>query len=170
MSGGTAAGRRLAAAVAVPVLFALWLTWPLHDGGLLSDDLALLTWLVHPGGGADAVNWSRVAADFTGPWAFGNLSYYRPLVSLTLAVELWLGGGAEWVFHVSCIAMFAFAVGACSVLFAQLAGPLAGACGGLLLAAHPAGHEPLCWICTRADLMVVGAGTLACILFVAHLR
>ncbi|HZN41870.1 MAG TPA: hypothetical protein VFD82_23905 [Planctomycetota bacterium] len=169
-NGGAPAGLRLWLALAVPVLFTVWLAWPVHDGGLLSDDLALMTYLVLPGGGAEAVNWSQVAADFTGPWAFGNLNYYRPLVSLTLAVELWLGGGAEWVFHVSCIAMFALAVGSCGALFAQLAGPLAGAAGGLLLAAHPAGHEPLCWICTRADLMVVGAGAVACCLFVAHLR
>ncbi|HEU4420677.1 MAG TPA: hypothetical protein VFT55_17190, partial [Planctomycetota bacterium] len=169
-NGGAPARLHLWLAAGVPALLALCLAWPVWDGGLLSDDLGLMTCLVRPGGGAEDVDWSRVAGDFTGPWAFGQWNYYRPLVSLTVALELCLGGGADWVFHVSSILMFVFAVGACSALFAQLAGPLAGAAGGLLLAAHPAGHEPLCWICTRADLLAVGSGAVACCLFVAHLR
>ncbi|HEX5053106.1 MAG TPA: glycosyltransferase family 39 protein [Planctomycetota bacterium] len=157
-------------AALLPALFSIWLYWPACDGGLLSDDLALMGYLVQPGPSGPELHWHRVYDDFVGPWAFGSFAFYRPLVTLSLAVEYWAGNGAEWVFHTSCVVAFALTVMSCGVLFGMLAGRAAAFAGALLLAAHPAAHEPICWMCTRADFMVLMASAWACIGFVNYLR
>jgi hypothetical protein len=158
------------AAVLVPALFAICLYWPSRHGGLLADDLLLAGYAAEPSGDGFCASWPRVAADFTGPWAFTHGDYYRPLTTLSLALERALGGGAEWQVHTTNIALFAIAVAAfarfCGVLFGSLAALL----GGLWLAAHPAAHESICWPCTRADLLVSIAAAAACTAMVRHLR
>lgn len=160
---------RIVGLAALPALFTVWLHLPVLGSGLLQDDLALLGYLVEPGT-HDDIRWSRVADDFLGPWAFGNLNYYRPLVTLTLALELWLGGGAPAWFHGSCIAVWALTVWSWGILFGLLGGPIAALAGGLLLAAHPAPAEPISWVCTRGDFFYLLGSAWACILFVRHLR
>lgn len=161
--------RRLALLALLPAAFAMWLHGPVWNGGLLSDDLALMTYLVAPGTSAPVL-WSRVAEDFVGPWAFGSGHYYRPLTTLMLALEYQAGGGAPWVFHVSGILAFGFLVFSCGLLCGRLAGRAAVVPGALWLAAHPSAHEPICWMCTRADFLVLIAGAWACLAFVAHLQ
>ena len=162
--------RVVALAALLPALFAVWLHAPVHDGGLLADELLLVGYVTEPGPDGLRPDWNRVAADFTGPWAFGNGTYYRPLVTLTLALDHWVSGDAGWMLHCTSIALFAICVFAVSRWFGELFGGAAAIVGGLLFAAHPAGHEPICWPCTRADFMVLAAAAGACITFVRYLR
>lgn len=158
------------AAVLLPAFFAIWLYWPARHGGLLADDLLLAGYAVEPNGETWRAAWHRVAADFTGPWAFTHGDYYRPLSTLSLVLERAVCGDAEWLPHTTNMALFGILVAAfarfCGVLF----GPVAALLGGLWLAAHPAAHEAVCWPCTRADLLVTIASTAACTVMVRHLR
>ncbi len=163
-------GWRLAGIALLPALFVLCLYWPVRNGGWLSDELPLAAYVLEPGPDGLQVSWSRVAADFTGPWAFFRGGYYRPLVTLSLVLDRWLAGDAEWFLHWTSIALLAAAVFAVAWLLGVLFGPVAALLGGLLFAAHPAVHEPVCWPCTRADFMVVIAMACACSSFVRHLR
>lgn len=166
-----ATGRwRLAVAALLPALFVIWLYWPVRNGGWLSDELPLAGYVLEPGPDGLQPSWRRVWADFTGPWAYFRGGYYRPLVTLSLVLDRWLAGDAECMLHWTSIALLAVAVFAVAWLLGVLFGPIAALFGGLLFAAHPAAHEPVCWPCTRADFMVVIAMACACTAFVHHLR
>jgi hypothetical protein len=166
----SASRRMLALAAMAPALFVAALYWPVRDGGLLADDLLLASYVVEPTPAGFEPAWGRVAADFAGPWAFVHGGYYRPLTTLSLVLDQWLGGGAEQVGHGTCIALAAASVFAVAWLCGALFGALAALAGGLLFATHPALHEPVCWPATRADLLAAVAMPLACIPMVRHLR
>lgn len=154
----------------LPALAAVLLYAPVWDGGLLADDLLLCGYATEPGPSGLRPDWQRIGADFAGPWAFGNGTYYRPLTTLTLALDHWVAGTDGWLLHCTSIALFAICVFAVGRWFGELFGAPAALLGGLLLAAHPAAHEPICWPCTRADFMVLAAAAAACTSFVRHLR
>jgi len=157
-------------AAAVAASFAVWLYWPVWSGGLLADELVLMGYLTVPGDAGMQVDWQRVLDDFHGPWAFGYGNYYRPLVTLTMALGYWLAAGGAWVFHTISIGLFALCVFSVARWCGELFGARAAWFGGLLLAAHPALHEPICWPCTSADFLVLIAIAWTCICFVRYLR
>ena len=65
------------------------------DVGFLSDDYLMVRYWDR---GREAVQWQRVAADFAGPWS-GVRDMYRPLVTLSIALQLSLHGFAPRLFH-----------------------------------------------------------------------
>jgi len=157
-------------AALLPALFAIWVHAPVWNGGLLADELLLVGYVTENTADGMRVDWQRVLDDFHGPWAFGYGNYYRPLVTLSLALDHWLAGGAESMLHCTSIALFALCAFSIARLFGELFGARAALFGGLLFAAHPAAHEPICWPCTRADFLVLIAAAWACLHFVRHLR
>ena len=153
----------------LPVCFAIWLHGPMWDGGLLSDDLVLRAYVVDPGSHGPVVAWRRVMEDLQGPWLFGAPLFYRPLVTFTFVLEYWLSGGAEWMPHVTNIALAASCVLGVGRLAGHFGGPWAAFSAGMLFAAHPAGNELICWPCARADLLLV-AVTVAALAALARQR
>ncbi|MEZ5989191.1 MAG: hypothetical protein R3F30_08720, partial [Planctomycetota bacterium] len=92
--------RRLLREHAVPIALAVVLLALLGPQLLcmryVADDVpAVATYTTVDGTGALHPRWSRVAADFAGPWA-GNphIAFYRPAVSLSLALDFWLFGAS----------------------------------------------------------------------------
>ena len=92
---------------------------------------------------------------FGGPGQYQrNLAYYRPLVSLTLAVDYALYGKHAWGYHLANVLFHAAAsvgVAACLAAATGRAGPAALA--GLAFAVHPSHAESVCWIAGRTDLL-----------------
>ena len=106
----------------LPAAFAVWLYLPVTDGGLLADELLLASYVVEMAPEGPQPAWQQVADDFSGPWAFGNGNYYRPLVTLSLVVDQWMSDGSESMSHVTSIALFAVCVFSLAWLLAVLFG------------------------------------------------
>jgi hypothetical protein len=78
---------------------------------------------------------------------------YRPLVSMTYAIEWQLHGDRPWIFHLINVLLHA-AVAACvAELTRRLLGSSAAFIAGLLFAAHPIHVEAVANIVGRAELM-----------------
>lgn len=91
---------------------------------------------------------------------------YRPLVSMTYAIEAYLHGDRPWVFHLVNVLLY----GACAAAVAELARRLGGlpvAYGsGLLFAVHPVHVEVVAGIVGRAELMMLLGVVGGLILFI----
>jgi hypothetical protein len=124
------------------------------DVGFLSDDYLMVRYWDR---GREAVQWQRVAADFAGPWS-GVRDMYRPLVTLSIALQLSLHGFAPRLFHLANSAMVTVAALAIAALvrlrFPDGRGVLAFAAGALVLV-HPSVVEPSHWILSRTTALEV---------------
>lgn len=161
--------RLLGIGVLLPALVALWLYWPVRNGGLLSDDLLLHAYSVVPGRDGLQPAWQHVYEDLQGPWLFGNPWFYRPLTTLTFVLEHWLTGGIEGLRHWTNLGLFALSVFGLARLAGELLGARAALVAGMLFAVHPVANEAICWPCARSDVLITATGTWACLALV-HLR
>ena len=104
-------------------------------------------------------------------WRYWKESYnqgvdnlYRPLVSMTYAIQWWLHGDRPWAFHLVNVLLHAGVSAGVAELAQRLAGRRAAWISGLLFAAHPIHVEDVANIVGRAELMcalgVVGASVL----------
>ena len=95
------------AATLLAVAAGLWLVAPSLDGYLLSDDLLLPGALRGAGPDRLGVDWSRVAADWYGPWLGFDNAFWRPLLSLTFGIDLAraAGGTAAVELHQTNVAI-----------------------------------------------------------------
>jgi hypothetical protein len=109
------------------------------------DDLALI------------VNNSRVHG-LDAPWRFLLESYwphgtlYRPLTSLTWALEWQLGGGGPWIYHAVSVAAYSLV---CLVVFrlaSRLAGRPAGWWAAAVFAVHPVHTEAVATATGQSEL------------------
>ena len=136
--------------------------------GFLSDDFLMVRYWDREAG---SVRWNLVGAEFQGPW-FGVRDLYRPLVSLSDAVQAALFGFDSRWFHLANVAMLlvsALSVGAIVRLrFPSAPGYLAAAAGSVMLL-HPAAVEPAHWIAARTTGLEVMFSTLAMALYAAFL-
>jgi hypothetical protein len=141
-------------------------------GGWLSDDVMLGFFLRHD---VDAVvvDWSRVLADFVRPWLGIELPLYRPMVSVSLASDLELGGGAPWPFHLTNVLLHVTA----ALLVALLADALvlrrralAIAFAGGWFASHPLAIEPIAWIAARNSSLETVLHLATTLAFARYLR
>lgn len=152
-------------------LLAATLVWfhSLLDDGLRSDDYLLVYYGDRHSG---TVLWDRVLEEFVRPW-FDAERLYRPLVSLSIGVEMWLWPGPAGM-HATNVLLTATATIATALLARRLwagGGPttwIATAIAGALVVLHPAAVEPTGWILSRTTGLQVAFGTLACWLFVRH--
>ncbi|MDA0932555.1 MAG: hypothetical protein O3C51_03775 [Planctomycetota bacterium] len=143
-------------------------------GGFLSDDLlfGVLGTPADPGPGFD-VDWAAAFADFGRPWLGFDAPLYRPLLTLSFAVDQAIGGGAPLPFHVTNIAIHV-AVTALAAALGALACPtrrtLAAWVAGLAVAVHPVAAEPVAWIAARNSGLEVLFRTAAMLAYAVHLR
>ncbi len=170
ITGGRATRFAILGCVAIAVaLFGRTLT-----GGFLSDDL-LFGVLGEPRGDGPGfdVDWSAAFADFGQPWLGFEAPLYRPLLTLSFAVDQTLGDGAPLPFHATNVAIHAL-VTALAAALAALSCPgrptLAAWIGGLTVAVHPVAAEPVAWIAARNSGLEVLFRTGAMCAFALHLR
>lgn len=112
-------------------------------------------------------NLSSIPRFFTDSRTFSTLPLnqgYRPLVSTTLAIDYWLGGGLtpHW-FHISTFVALLVLMGALYALYRRVldqspapdpANRWAALWGATLFCVHPAGAETVNYVIQRADLYV----------------
>lgn len=110
---------------------------------------------------------SRVSELFTRPyWSDPELGLYRPLTSLSYAVDWFISGGRPAWFHVVNVMWNAAAAAlVVAFLFAFVPAGLA-VLGGLLFAAHPVHVEAVANIVGRAELMAAVFSLGALVLWV----
>ncbi len=163
-------------ATLLAVAAGLWLGFPSLDGYLLSDDLLLPGALRGTGPDRLGVDWSRVAADWVGPWLGFDNAFWRPLLSVTFGFDLARadGGTAATELHQTNLVIHLVTVATSAWLCALHAGhgrrALAALFGGLLVALHPIVIEPVAWIAARNSGLEVMLRTLALLCFAQALR
>lgn len=153
---------------AVPAAFALLLYGATLAHPFLSDDYLVVHYLDRELG---AVRWDRVFAEFVQPW-FGVRDLYRPLVSLSLGLNLALGGADPLGFHlfnVLCLGATGAAATALARLVLKGAHPAVAAAAGCLLVVHPAVVEQATWVAARTTGMEMLFAALACAAWASHL-
>ena len=159
-----------AGVLAAVLALAWWWFSPLLGLGLRNDDF-LATYYVD--GETGAVLWGRVFEEFTRGW-FGAPELYRPMVSLSLAVEYSFTGQLP-LLHLGNVLMLAVAAAATAMLAARLAAggglraALAGLVAGALVVLHPAAVEPGTWILSRTTALQMAFTALALWSFVRSL-
>ena len=153
---------------AVPAALALLLYGATLSHPFLSDDYLVVHYLDRDLG---AVRWERVLAEFVQPW-FGVRDLYRPLVSLSLGVNLALGGADPSGFHlfnVLCLAGTGAAAAALARLVLHGVRPAGAAAVGCLLVVHPALVEQATWVAARTTGLEMLFSALACAAWASHL-
>jgi hypothetical protein len=140
--------------------------WPTLAHGFRSDDFLIGYYADGQGGGA----FSRAFAEFGRGW-FGVRDLWRPLVSVSLAIDFELGSDA-WGFRATNVALVGIAAFATACTAARLSPRrpvLAGAVAAMLVVLHPAAVEPVAWISARTTGLEVAMGALATAAFVRRL-
>ncbi len=90
---------------------------------------------------------------WTHDWFNGGLdNLYRPLVSQSFGIQMWLHGDRRWTFHLVNILLHAGASALVAELARRLAGWRVGLFAGLLFACHPIHSEAVAGIVGRAEL------------------
>lgn len=96
----------------------------------------------------------------------GADNLWRPLVSLTYAVQTWAHGPRAWAFHLVNVILNGIATAFVALLGARLAGRKIGLLAGLFFAAHPVHVEAVAGIVGRAEEMALIGITWALLLFI----
>lgn len=162
-----------ALAIAAAAIAAMLWSWPALWGGLLSDDW-LIGAMFEVGPRGRVVDWGEVFADFGRSWLGIDNSFYRPLLSVSFALDVWLGG-SPLVLHATNLLLHA-AVAAMAALLCALhaqQGPqrtAAALAGGVFVALHPLAVEPVAWIAARNSGLEVFFSLAAACSFSVWLR
>jgi hypothetical protein len=100
------------------------------------------------------VNQPKLWGQFwTRDWFYGGLdNLYRPLVSQSFGLQMWLHGDRPWAFHLVNILLHAGVAALVAELARRLAGWRVGLIAGLLFACHPVHSEAVAGIVGRAEL------------------
>jgi hypothetical protein len=123
-------------------------------GTYVYDDVAILSPTLDPRLDHPSL-WGKY---WTESYNQGVDNLYRPLVSMSYAIQWWLHGDRPWLFHLVNLLLHAL-VSACVAEFtSRLLGFRAAYIAGLLFAAHPIHVEAVANIVGRAELMCA-AGT-----------
>lgn len=135
-------------AACLPALAALALFWPAAGYEFLDyDDPLLLTanpLVQRP----CPANLARLVS---AP-AFGD---YQPLPLLTYALEWSLVGPTPAAFHLTNVALHALSALLVGLLFAPHLGGRRARAAALLFALHPLAVEPVCWVASRKDTLML---------------
>ena len=90
---------------------------------------------------------------------------YRPLVSMSFAVENWLHGDRPSAFHLVNVVLHAGVVAMVALLGIRLGGPVAGWVAGILFVVHPVHVEVVAGLVGRAESACTLASLGAILLF-----
>lgn len=150
-------GRLSAVTLAVITIVVLNLIchWRATSGYFLADDFIHVSYLFDVFHG----HAMRLLENFTGNWMqTTGTQFYRPLISLTLALDYWLGGGAAFPFHLSNVL---YQIASSVLLFLTTRQLLQGYhrnwsifaafVAGALFAVFPIHCEVVNWIIARVD-------------------
>ncbi|MBL0028378.1 MAG: hypothetical protein IPO95_04585 [Rhodanobacteraceae bacterium] len=148
-------------AVAVAVAIA----WPALNGQFLSDDLAVMHWLV--GWDANGALWPSIFAKFAAGFDVPS-HYYRPLALITYGLDQRLFGWAPLPWHLTSFAIHIGNALLVAAVMRALGGDAlrASAAAGLFLC-FPLAPEVSIWLSGRYDLLAVTGMLIA---VYAHLR
>jgi len=103
---------------------------------------------------------------WTRDWFYGGLdNLYRPLVSQSFGLEMWLHGDRPWMFHLVNILLHAAASALVAELARRMGGWRIGLFAGLLFACHPIHSEAVAGIVGRAELACTTCVLAAMVLF-----
>lgn len=95
--------------------------------------------------------WGKYWTEGYFPDGVDNL--YRPLTSMSFALQWWINGDRPWAFHLVNVLLY----GACAAAVAELARRMGGGTvayvAGLLFAVHPIHTEVVAGVVGRADLL-----------------
>ncbi len=134
---------------AIIVLVAVGTYWNSLQGGFIWDDRGLII------GNADYLSdWKNLFAAFVNP-LFGDIPYYRPLISWWFIIDYQLWGANPFGFHytnlivhtVNALLVYLFIV----LLFKEATLALFTS---LLFTAHPVQSESVAWISGRNDMLL----------------
>ncbi|HLU40510.1 MAG TPA: hypothetical protein VK081_14090, partial [Planctomycetota bacterium] len=135
-------------------LVALVAWWPL-SAYWQSDDFLAVTY---------AADWRRALADFTGN-QYGTPAlvwFYRPLITLSFAIDAWLGGADPFVAHCSNVVAHAVSTVLVALLGRRLLGAGPGLGLALLFSLWPAHAGSILWAVGRVDSHTTMWILLAC--------
>jgi protein O-mannosyl-transferase len=119
-------------------------------GGFVFDDKSLIT--LHPAVQAPFSLGKVLAAPLLGD--IGKTALWRPLVTLSLALDWRIGGGQPFWFHLVNLLFYAGTVLLWSLLIRRIfRSPLLALIAGCLFAVHPLHTEVATWISGRCDLL-----------------
>jgi hypothetical protein len=107
--------------------------------------------------------WGRL---WTRPYFLGAADkLYRPLVSMSFAIENYLHGDRPWIFHLINVLLHAGVAAVVALLGVRLCGRAAGWIAGILFAAHPVHVEAVAGLVGRAETACALATLGAVLLF-----
>ncbi len=134
-------------------LFAVVTYLPALRNGFVWDDRMLVMGDIVVGRVPLAEAFRRDFWDLGAVWG-GTPGYYRPLATLSLALDQWVGGGAAWPFHGTNILLHGAATVAAWFAARRFgAADDAATWGAAIFAVHPHLTETVAWISGRPDLL-----------------
>jgi hypothetical protein len=135
----------------VPALIAIAVYLPsLRNQFAYDDDVIVVTnTRIH--------QWSTVASALRIPYWYTSGHLYRPLTTLSLAVDWMLGGGSPVPFHAANILWNALVVALVARLALQWWTPVAAFAAGLWFAIHPVHVEAVANVVGRSELICAAA-------------
>jgi protein O-mannosyl-transferase len=98
----------------------------------------------------------------SGYWQDPELALYRPLTTLTFALNHAIAGAQPWIFHLTNLLLHAGAVLVLLTLLLRLVPPAAALAGAGIFAVHPVHVEAVANIAGRAELLAALFVLLAC--------
>lgn len=97
---------------------------------------------------------THLSSSFWSRWEMGS-DYWRPVVTMSLALDRAVWGEAPWGFHLTNLLLHAAAVFLLFLLLRGLGGTLPAAVGAALFAVHPVQVESVAFVLGRTDLLAV---------------
>lgn len=154
---------RAAYAVLASALIALLLFAPSLGNGLAYDDESIV------GMDPRVQSLAYVPEIFTrGYWSGDEeLALYRPLTTLSFAVDWSIGHGEPAWFHFTNVLLHAAATALVALLLVRFVPPVAALAGGLVFAVHPVHVEAIANVVGRAEIIATIFVLGACLLWLA---
>lgn len=113
----------------------------------------------------DGKIWTLLSTSY---WADAELGLYRPLTSVTFALDWFVSKGAASWFHFSNMLWHALASALACVLLAKFFRPAAAMVGGVLFAIHPVHVEAVANIVGRAEMIAATFFLAACLVWTSR--
>lgn len=126
--------------------------WPVLFNPLLSDDLNFR--ILFRG---DALDWSRVAQEFSSGWGgLVGADYYRPLLTCSVVADYWFWGDNPFGYHLTNLLFHTLNALLVAHIAVRLAGPgkrYPALLGAFVFVLHPLHPEAVAWVAGRVDVL-----------------
>lgn len=152
----------LAAALVAGVVYANALA-----NGFAQDDVGLIA--RNPAAHSIEAAWAARFRPYWPPQDGAIAGLYRPVTTLTYAVDWVVAAGRPWWFHLSNLVLHAVATALVVLVAVEWLTPLGALAAGLVFAVHPVHVEAVANVVGRAELLA-GIGILAAVLAARRYR